>query len=410
MKHIRIWVTLLLINLPLIAEGNFTNWGNTNRTLVSYFEKVFEDEKGKFLQCVALENLPSEDQIYTDCKISEPLMDSAHILSSTKRLDSCDVLENLPSENQIKTNCKISRNPVPSDLLDNFKKFEKKRDILARYPKDMIQKEEDGYVIVKFDINQLGNTENHEIQEGLCGKLIDPQTELKPCESFNNSSLQAAKKLKYLPTSYKKMPITHKGVKHRFTFTMSSISNPDIQINPKSARTYRKLLSAIKKNDFNTALNIANENIENDSYFIYQKAAIKFSQKKYSETIELLENFRLSAMNKGKEIGEQYYVSSFSMLVASLFNLGRYQEITNLEKNYKIYSTSFLRGQLFYSSDRNSTANMLSMTDFFIGIAYVNTGNIPKGAYYMTLASRNAVSKGQSDYYDSFINQISSYL
>ena len=65
---------------------------------------------------------------------------------------------------------------------------------------------------------------------------------------------------------------------------------------------------------------------------------------------------------------------------------------------------------LVFSSDRNSTANMLSMTDFFIGIAYVNTGNIPKGAYYMTLASRSAVSKAQSDYYDSFINQISGYL
>ena len=105
---------------------------------------------------------------------------------------------------------------------------------------------------------------------------------------------------------------------------------------------------------------------------------------------------------------EQYYVSSFSMLVASLFNLGRYQEITNLEKNYKIYSTSLEVNYLTILIE--STANMLSMTDFFIGIAYVNTGNIPKGAYYMTLASRNAVSKGQSDYYDSFINQISSYL
>ena len=410
MKHIRIWVTLLLINLPLIAQNNFTNWENTNRTLVNYFEKVFEDEKGKFLKCVALENLPSEDQIYTNCKISELLVDSAYILSKTKRLDSCDALENLPSEDQKKTNCIVPRNPVPSDLLHKFKKFKSNRAISARYPKDMIQKEKDGYVIVKFDINQLGDTENHEIEEGLCGKLIDPQTELKPCKSFNNSSLEAAKKLKYLPTSYKKMPITHKGVKRRFTFIKSGISNPDIQINPKSARTYSKLLSAIKKNDFNTALNIANENIENDSYFIYQKAAIKFSQKKYIETIELLENFRLSAMNKGKEIGEQYYVSSFSMLVTSLFNLGRYQEITNLEKNYKIYSTSLHRSRLVYSSDRNSTANMLSMTDFFIGIAYVNTGNIPKGAYYMTLASRSAVSKGQSDYYDSFINQISSYL
>ena len=126
MNHIKIWITLLLINLPLIAQGNFTNWGNTNRILVNYFEKVFEDEKSKFLQCVALENLPPEDQIYTDCKISEVLVDSAYILSKTKRLDSCDVSENLTSEDQKKTNCMISRNTVPSELLDKFKKFESK--------------------------------------------------------------------------------------------------------------------------------------------------------------------------------------------------------------------------------------------------------------------------------------------
>ena len=206
------------------------------------------------------------------------------------------------------------------------------------------------------------------------------------------------------------MKIKKKGVKKRFNINMRRNKKKEKKKKKKRERKKRKKIKAKKKKDFNNDLKNENEKIENESYKIYQKAAIKFSQKKYSETIELLENFRLSAMNKGKEIGEQYYVSSFSMLVASLFNLGRYQEITNLEKNYKIYSTSFFRGQLFYSSDRNSTKNMLSMTDFFIGIAHVNTGNIPKGAYYMTLASRNAVSKGQSDYYDSFINQISSYL
>ena len=77
MNLIKIWATLLLINLPLNAQGYFTNWGNTNRILVNYFEKILEDEKSKFLQCVELENLPLEDQIYTDCKISEALVDSA---------------------------------------------------------------------------------------------------------------------------------------------------------------------------------------------------------------------------------------------------------------------------------------------------------------------------------------------
>ena len=55
MKHIKIWITLLLINFSLIIQGD------TNPILISYFGKVFEDEKSKFLQCVASENLIPED-------------------------------------------------------------------------------------------------------------------------------------------------------------------------------------------------------------------------------------------------------------------------------------------------------------------------------------------------------------
>jgi lipoprotein NlpI len=79
--------------------------------------------------------------------------------------------------------------------------------------------------------------------------------------------------------------------------------------------------------------------------------------------------------------------------------LGRYQEIIDLEKNYKIYS-----------SDRKKYMNLLSMTNFYLGIAFVNSGDISKGAFYLTLASRNAISPAQSSYYDSFIDQISAYL
>ena len=50
------------------------------------------------------------------------------------------------------------------------------------------------------------------------------------------------------------------------------------------------------------------------------------------------------------------------------------------------------------------------MTNFYIGAAFINSGIIPKGAFYMTLASRNASSKAQSDYFDSFIERISNYL
>jgi len=50
------------------------------------------------------------------------------------------------------------------------------------------------------------------------------------------------------------------------------------------------------------------------------------------------------------------------------------------------------------------------MTNFYIGIAFVNSGDIPQGAFYLTLASRNAISPAQSSYYDFFIEQISAYV
>ena len=63
-----------------------------------------------------------------------------------------------------------------------------------------------------------------------------------------------------------------------------------------------------------------------------------------------------------------------------------------------------------YVIEKDTYQNLLSMTNFYIGAAYINSGNIPKGAFYMTLASRNASSKAQSDYLNSFVDKISSYL
>jgi hypothetical protein len=119
MKHIKIWITLLLINFSLIIQGD------TNPILISYFGKVFEDEKNKFLQCVASENLIPEDQIYTDCKISELAEDSAYILHSKKRL-------------------------VSSDLLDEFKRYENKKNLYFNIPEECSKKEKWGMWLLSW--------------------------------------------------------------------------------------------------------------------------------------------------------------------------------------------------------------------------------------------------------------------
>ena len=50
------------------------------------------------------------------------------------------------------------------------------------------------------------------------------------------------------------------------------------------------------------------------------------------------------------------------------------------------------------------------MTNFYFGVSYINSGKIQKGAYYLGLAAKNSNSKAESDYIDSVIDKISSYL
>jgi hypothetical protein len=58
----------------------------------------------------------------------------------------------------------------------------------------------------------------------------------------------------------------------------------------------------------------------------------------------------------------------------------------------------------------NEKLELLAMTNFYFGVSYINTGNIHKGAYYLGLAAKNSTSKAESDYVDSVIDKISSYL
>ena len=84
--------------------------------------------------------------------------------------------------------------------------------------------------------------------------------------------------------------------------------------------------------NFTSALVIANQNIDNDEYFIYQKAVIKFNNAEFEQSIDLLKDFSKKTTSNNREIKEEYLVTGFSMRIASLFNLGLYDEVIGLEK------------------------------------------------------------------------------
>ena len=344
---------------------------NTNPILTEYFTKVYSKEKNNFLNCIDNEGLSLKNQIYSNCKISEELKNAAFIVFDKKSVSAYDFLDHISA----------------------YKKINK---VSLNYPRNMQYKSEMGYLIIKFDIDKNGRTKNHEIIERHCGNVYNPRTEFISCNGFDRAALTGAKKLKYEPTSIDNVPVVHKGILHRFTFLMMQEKNVNLD---SGANQYNKLIASIKTNKFEKALDIANKNLEKDSYFLYQKAVIKFYMKDYKQSIELFNKFSNEATQNKKEINYEYHVTSFSMLIAALFNLGQYQKIVDLEKNYQIYV-----------KERNEFSSLLALTNFYIGAAFVNTGNIPKGAFYMTLASRNSSSKAQSDYFDSYIDRISNYL
>ena len=312
----------------------------TNIVLKNYFEKTFLEEKVKFLECVEQEGLPDNNQLYSSCEITDKLSDAAFILYDIKSISAIN-------------------------LLDHIKKYRPIRKEPAMYPSEMLKKSEMGYVILKFDISKSGKTINHTILEGLCGNIFNPLTVFQACEDFNYSALRAAKKLLYEPSRANGLPIETKDVKHRFTFLMAEKETIHID---KGVNAYKKLIKAINKNDF-------------------------------EKSIETFQNFLDRILEENKDIDERYFVMSFSMQVAALFNLGRYQEVINLEQSYK--------GYLF---ERKKYRELLSITNFYIGASFANVGNFHRAAYYIALADNASSSKTQSDYFKTVVSQISSYL
>ena len=363
MKLTKYFLILIIANFSLATKAN--------DILLDYFKRVYMEEKNNFLACVHAENLSTINRIYTNCEITALLKEAAYILNNKKDITSFD-------------------------LIEDFQKYKKISSPIPGYPNIMQKKGEMGFVVVSFDISDKGNTENHKIVNGYCGDVYNPQTKFIECDFFNPSALRAAKKLKYHPSQFEGKSIRTNDVRHRFTYAMQPASN--IQINKKT-KEYKKLINALEENNFELGLEIANENISFDPYFAYQKAAINFYMENYTDSIEAFKDLSIKIQEQNKEIKEEYYVTSFSMLINALFNTGKYEDIIELEENYNDYLI-----------ERPKYQNLLAMTNFFIGATFINTGNIHKGAFYMTLASRSASSKAQSDYFDSYINKLASYL
>jgi hypothetical protein len=94
MKHIKFFLIIYSFSIALGA--------NTNPILLDYFEKVYSEERNKFLSCIENEGLSKKDQIYSDCRISEELKDAAFIIHNKKTISSYDFLDHISAYVPIK--------------------------------------------------------------------------------------------------------------------------------------------------------------------------------------------------------------------------------------------------------------------------------------------------------------------
>lgn len=342
-----------------------------NTMTKKYFLNIFDAELSSFKNCIKSEGLNEESYINTNCKISKALHDAAFILQGKKNIQAID-------------------------LLDNFTKFKKIKNSTPRYPKNMLEFGETGYVIVEYDITEKGKIANEEIKEAWCGNVSSPYTEFQPCSFFNRESLTSVVKFKYKPSKYENKPVYTKNVKHKFTFSL----NPKLsKMKDKVDKAYDQVRSKIIAKDYAQATEIAQNYIEYDNIFLFEKARAHYFNEEYLKASESLFTFIESLDGEKYRYPEEVLLSSLIILVDSLYFAEQFEKIIDLDTNIS-----------YYIKEKPKFRRNLAMTSLYLGTSYVNTGDTRKGIYHLGIARKYAVSDEQVRYIDNVINQIANYL
>tara|TARA_B100000575_G_C23117570_1_gene646255 strand:- start:969 stop:2102 length:1134 start_codon:yes stop_codon:yes gene_type:complete len=90
------------------------------------------------------------------------------------------------------------------------------------YPRRAQERGINGYSIVSFDINEDGSVDNIKVVEGMCGPIGSSESNYRSCNTFDESSIRAAEKMKYKPRLVKGKAVKVEGVLQKFTFEISS--------------------------------------------------------------------------------------------------------------------------------------------------------------------------------------------
>ena len=328
--------------------------------LENYFERTLEIEKQVFLDCIKSEELPEQEATKTDCYLSESALEAFYILEKKKL--------------------------TKYDFLDNFSSPKVKKKVVPKYPRFAQEKGIQGYVILKYDLDINGKPSNITREEGKCGDLRVTMF-FQNCSYFYISAEAALKKFVYEPVQFKNTDVKSFNNLHRFTFLLDD-SWKDIK------DSLKKTDALIEKKEFDKALEISLSKEEN--VFKYQIGRIYLEKENYQEASywfkEFLENIE-------SETPQRVAINSVIFLIQSLFYSGQYDEIISMDKSINNYF-----------KNNNDHDEEFALTNFYIGAAFINRGNLSKGAYYFYRAKESTTDENTIKTIQQYIDQIATYL
>ena len=167
----------------------------------------------------------------------------------------------------------------------------------------------------------------------------------------------------------------------------------------KVDQAYDQVRNKIITKDYDKAAAIAQNYIEYDNIFLFEKARAHYFNEEYLQASTALFKFIELTKDEKYRYPEEVLLSSLIILVDSLYFSEDFKKIISLDNNVSNYI-----------KEKPQYRRNLAMTNLYLGTAYVNTGDVEKGLYYLSIARKYAPSDQQIQYIDNVINQAANYL
>jgi len=358
------------IKLGVLLLSSSTLLAFDSGAFKQYFIDSSEEELIQFRSCIQNEGLDVKNQINTKCQISKKLSNATFLIADY--------------------------NINKFNILPNYKSYKKISSSKIRYPKNMLNQKKEGYIALSFDINELGRAEDVKVIEELCGNVKSPFTQYKECKGFEGAAVYALKRFIYEPSQYDGKAIRTNNVEARLTFFYEP---SPVTISKRERLAASKSEKAFSSGNYEKAFEeAARPNLDHRMLdFLASKA--KFYLQEYEEAAYHMNRFIADSENSKNQFSESMMAESLSIVVTSLFNQNKFSEIVEYEKAYAVYF-----------KERKGFKELLVTTNLYIGIAFINTGNLQDGIFYLGLAYKYSNNQIQQDYISNLYNQVSSYL